>query len=166
MKIVHKLWLMLTALVAIVWIVGIYAAVISQDGLRAAVQIGAMDEAQTVIESIDHSVDSEVRQWDAYAHSDGVRAALRVSNQRFAELENAETFVQQQDELWRDRGEDATAEIRRVLAQPLSSELSERIEVIANGLDYRPVTEVLVTNRHGANAAQSDITGNYCQSAR
>ena len=165
MKIAHKLWLMLAAMVAIVWAVGLYAALVTHHGLEASVQQGAVSEARTLIESVDQLLDTEIRRWLGYAQNEHLRNALKASNLQFDNMVDAEQYISQRDELWQGRSEhQSTHAIRETAAQPLSREFSEMIKAMGTGLVHKPVAEIFVTNRYGANVAQSNITSDYRQS--
>ena len=165
LKVAHKLVLLLLAMIAIVWMVGLYAANISEKALQASIERDAISEAQTMIESIDHLLATEVRQWEAFSHGEEIRRAADASNQHFESLIDPQGYIDHCDQLWRKHtADELTDAVIETEAHPLSAELRHLLDDMASEFDYPPVVELFVTNRYGANVAQSQITTDYRQS--
>ena len=101
--------------------------------------------------------------------SDDVRELLGRSNRAFAEMGAAEVaaFLDREDAAWRTWSRRRSGEAPAVLvtagAEPVSELLRRQAAFLRGDLGYDVFSEIFLTNRYGANVAQTNVTSDYRQ---
>lgn len=162
MKIYKKLILIALAPAFFIWLVGMYAARISESSLRAAIERTTATQSRAVMDEIDYVVHTRIAEWIAYAQSQIVQDALVQSNQAYAEKGNPTDYIAEIDQEWR-QSKESPAQLNTLLRSTLSKELRGRIREFNAANGFPLYGEVFLTNRYGANAAQSHRTSDFRQ---
>lgn len=102
---------------------------------------------------------TRVSERDAYGRSSLLLRDLRDSNRDFAGRPDPIRYLSEQDHPWRALPPDSTNRLTRRLAEnPLSRDLQTMIATLQRENGYPVFGEVFLTNRYGANVAQSGRT--------
>ncbi len=167
MGIIYKLLIATLLPAALIWTVGHYAANISQQSLREAIENTSLTRASALMDEIDRVVQSRVIQWSAFARSDLVQRTLIDANAAFAERDKA-AIVQvndERDQQWRATPADETSPLMHsLMTNRLARDLRSLLDKLSEGSGYEVFGEVFFTNRYGANVAQTSRTSDYLQS--
>ena len=164
MKIAPKLILCTTIPAAMVCAVGYYGATVSQAYLRTAIERKSVALAGSLMDEIDRSMHARTANWSAYGRSPHVQQALEASNRAFASMDDVQAYIDTQDDAWRNAPPDApTPFIQSLLDTDVSRDLRTRLTALNQEHGHPVVGEVIITNRYGANVAQSGRTTDYRQ---
>ncbi|QDS93211.1 Methyl-accepting chemotaxis protein PctB [Roseimaritima multifibrata] len=163
MRIISKL-LLATALPAIlVWSVGIYASRVSQASLRDVLEDNSTDRAREVMDEIDWIIQTRTTTWQAYLSSQHVVSLLHSSNEEFSKEPNVQAMIAARDRQWQMGGEEETKWIKQITNNELSQDLRAWLGRLESVAGYPVFGEVFLTNRYGANVAQTARTSDYRQ---
>lgn len=165
MKLAHKLILGAVVPAGLLWGVGFYATAVAQRSLRESIEQSSATRAVAIMDEIDRAIYHRISDWMSYTRSDTLmRRVLHASNLEFAQLEDAQSYIDEQDRLWRAAGPDTpTPLMARLLANELSRELGGMLATLEGEYGFPVFGEVFLTNRYGANAALSNRTTDYRQ---
>jgi signal transduction histidine kinase len=114
--------------------------------------------------AIDRSIHTQIEYVEFYATNTALRRLVQESNRKFTKLKDIQGYIDKQDAHWRSVDKKQTSPFMRGL---IDNELSEELRGIVkfheerNG--YRVFGEIFVTNKYGANCAQTQKTSDYYQ---
>jgi len=167
MNIRTKLTLAFLCVALIVALVGYYAVDVSETALQAGIGEQSVIRAREMLSRIDASVHVRIEQLRAYADRLAANPKLAESNRKFEKLDDIPAYIDQQDLAWQDAGD---KKITPFMAELIEGELSQNLrdqleqkEFYRWRLGYELFSEVFVTNRYGANVAQTQKTTDYYQ---
>ncbi|QDV44514.1 Methyl-accepting chemotaxis protein 4 [Stieleria neptunia] len=164
MRIVHQLLIATILPTILIWLVGIYATSVSETSLRQAIETNSVNRAQEVIDEVDWIIQTRATTWQAYLQTDLVRESLRTSNEEMMEVDDPAGLVQQRDRQWRSTPAD---EFNPLMQQVMNNDLARDFDIWLRQLEktagHAVFGEVFLTNRYGANVAQTNRTSDYRQ---
>ena len=164
MKISHKLILGLGLLISLTWVVGLYATTIGERALRDRIEQDATTRATEIIHEVDGVIHAAVDNWRAAAACPDVQEAIKASNLRFEQMQDVQAYIDRQECEWRAAPKETiTPFMESLLANGLSAAMRARINTLEEHSGYPVYGEVFVTNRYGANVAQTGKTSDYRQ---
>ncbi len=164
MRITHKLILGIILHAALIWGVGVYATRTSQESLRNAIEQASATRATAVMDEIDRTIHARAAEWLAYTYSPLVQRVLQASNEAFENMPDPQGFIDRHDKTWRNaEGQPANQFMEGLLANELAHDMCVRLNELANENGYAVFGEAFITNRYGANAAQTNRTSDYRQ---
>jgi hypothetical protein len=159
MKILHKLLLGMALPASLIWGVGLYATNASKQSLREAIERTSAASAGAVMDEIDRVMHNRITQWVSHVRSPLVQEALTASNLEFEQLPDAQRYLDEQDQAWRAApDQSATPLMNELLDNELSRDLRARLATLTHDNGKAIFAEVFLTNRYGANVAQSGRT--------
>ena len=124
-----------------------------------------MARAKSVADEIDRILHMRADFWRSLSGTDRVQEALATSNDKFEAMDDVQAFLQERDLEWRNASaEEPSQFVRNLLRNRLSRELRVRTRRSGKNVRYAVFGEVFLTNRYGANIAQSGRTSDYSQS--
>jgi len=167
MNIRTKLTLAFFSVALIVALVGYYAVSVSETALQSGIGEQSVMRAREMLARIDASIYARIEQLRAYTEQLAEEPALVASNRKFEELDNIQEHIAEKDRTWQAAGK---GRITPFMADLIGSQLSQRLrgELEQKGfyrlqLGYELFSEVFVTNKYGANVAQTQKTSDYNQ---
>ncbi|MBN1908643.1 MAG: HAMP domain-containing protein [Pirellulales bacterium] len=164
MKIFWKLTLGTCLLAVLIGVVGFYAASVSREALQRTCEDTATQLATEVLADLNRSLRMSVDDWHVYTASPLVQRTARESNRRFDGFYDIQAHLNQEDELWQNTPKDRPSPLmRELMSNELAVDLRKRIEAIARYHEYESYGEAFVTNRYGANIAQTSRTFDFRQ---
>lgn len=121
--------------------------------------------AEEKINIVDRIIYRRLERWESYAKSSpDLIAALNTSNQEFQEMKNADQYIAEQDKEWQAVSKDeVTPFMRAVIDNNLSTNLRSVTKFYNDQYDYAIFPEVFVSNKYGANMAETGKTSDYNQ---
>ena len=151
----------------------LYAAALELDP-KHPVAKAELDTAQRTLDSkeyanmllgaLDRDVQARTEFLSQYAHGVLIREALRASNEEFAQLPNLREEINARDEAWQALGaDDDNPRLRALMETPLSRDMAAKLGYFRREYGYALFGEIFVTNRFGANMAQTSRTSDYRQ---
>ncbi|TWU34288.1 methyl-accepting chemotaxis protein [Novipirellula artificiosorum] len=163
-RIVYKLLLATALPAALIWLVGIYATSVSQASLHDAIEANSVTRAREVMNEIDWIIQTRATNWQAYLRSELVRRTLLESNEEFAAQPDPQAVIDQRDQAWQSTPDGVeTSLMQQLLNNDLARDLRNRLIDLDQSAGYPVFGEVFLTNRFGANVAQTSRTSDYQQ---
>ena len=167
MSVFHKLAISSLVFSLLVAAIGQFAAVHSQRTLREAVRAGSETVAAETMDKIDRCIQRRIEDLQVYARVQRLQEALAESNERFDRMADPLGHIHELDEKWMASPEHVLSPwMHALLDAELSETLRKEVEIedfYRRQYGYTLFGEVFVTNKHGANVAQTGWTSDYYQ---
>ncbi len=164
MKLNQKLILGFLVLAALVAVIGYISIYISQRALEQYIEKSSISLAAETLDKIDRNIYSKIEIFQEYSKDLILQQSLLESNQEFEKLDDIQAYIKTKDEEWISSQKTTTTPFMQgLINNSLSLELREKIGFYEKKYDYRVFGEVFVTNKYGANVAQTGKTSDYRQ---
>lgn len=164
MKIQKKIIFGFLSISLFIIIVGYLSINISQGVLQTEIENGSVLLAHQTLDKIDRDIYSKIEEFQSYSKDLTLLKCVKQSNQDFENLENISDYINEKDTEWTSEpSESITPFMDDLINNELSQDLREKIEFYKEKYDYKLYGEVFVTNRYGANIAQTGKTSDYNQ---
>ncbi len=164
MKIGLKLVLGFLSVVLIVVFVGFFSSNASQKALQKSIEDSALSLAVETLDKIDRNIYGRIEDFQSYSKNLNVLEVVSDSNQKFEKLTNIQDYITKRDQEWTSVAkEEVTSFMQEIMNNKLSIELKETLKFYQHKYDYKLLGEVFVTNKYGANVAQTGKTTDYRQ---
>ena len=116
------------------------------------------------MQEIDRVIHLRSAEWMVYARSSLVQETLATSNREFERLVDVHQYINDQDRAWRARQLGTlTALMQRLQSNDLALDLQATLARLETDNGFPVFAEVFLTNRFGANVAQTNRTSDYRQ---
>jgi len=123
--------------------------------------------AHEALDKVDRVIHSRIEEGRVLSKGMLLQEAVKESNLEFEKMGDAqamEAVIDLRDKDWIATSEDELSPFMQdILSQPLSKQLSERIAFYQKQYGYNLIGEIFITNRYGANVAQTGKTSDYRQ---
>jgi PAS domain S-box-containing protein len=161
MKIGHKLTLGFVGLTLLMAGLGYFALRTSQTTLEEAIGKNSSDLAEQILDKISRNINTRIEEIQARSTNELVKKFITRSNAQFENMSDPNGYIAQIDRDW-IKGADLpiTSELTH---NELARELQSRQKFYQKKYGYPLVGEIFVTNRYGANVAQTGRTTDYYQ---
>ncbi len=164
MKIFYKLTLGFLIVSLLIWIMGYFAINKSKESLKKTFIESVESLAIVMLDDIDRNLQVKAEIFHEYSHALILQETILNSNKDFEKLDDIETYISKQDQKWLStEKEEVTPFMQNIMNNKLSKELSEKKEFYDKKYGYEVFAEVFVTNKYGANVAQTGKTTDYRQ---
>jgi len=164
MKILHKIIAGFAVVLALVFGIGAVAMVGIHRSLASFVGKNSAALAAQTMEMIDRNIYEQHMKCRQIAYSIRVRAAAMQSNREFEELRDPEEYVRKVDSAWIAAPRDAVTPLMKGLIEnDLAEELRQNAAFYEAMSGYDVFPEIFLTNRYGANVAQTGKTTDFKQ---
>ena len=129
-------------------------------------EIGETVVSMTVqlVREVDKRIFERIDHFQEFIVSKYLRAMVARSNMDFEKMDNVQGFIDEKDHEWTSipRGT-ITPFMQKLLENDLSDMLRKKMEFYNNEYNYKVYGAVFVTNKFGANVAQTGKTSDYKQ---
>jgi signal transduction histidine kinase/DNA-binding response OmpR family regulator len=160
-------WKLLTALIVAISLVlgvGLYATNASENALRNAVEQESSARATALMDEIDRIMQLRIAQWLAYSRGELIQRQLQASNEEFLGIDDVQELIDERDREWRSAPAGELSPLMIELTNgSLARDLQVRLDTLRSDAGRPVFAEVFVTNRFGANVAQTNRTTDYRQ---
>ena len=146
-------------------LLAVYLTEVSQHSLQQAVGTNSILLAEEMLKRINHDVYNKIEVLQAHLDDVLLQKTLRHANREFEKLEDIQAYVDQKDREWRQAPKDQiTPFMQALIDNELSNALrNEFVYFYNNKYGYKFFGKIIVTNKYGANAAQTGKTFDYRQ---
>ncbi len=164
MKIIQKLILGFVGISLLIGAVGYISVNYSQKELQKTIGGCSVILAQETLDKIDMNIYNRIEVIRAYCKDALLRELVMQSNKEFESLENIHEYIDEKDAAWRVvPKETVTPFMQEIIDNELFDELKEKVKFYNNKYGHKIYGEIFVTNKYGANAAQTGKTSDYYQ---
>ena len=161
MRIRSRMLALITPPVLGIMVIGVYSAIRAEQVLEAQMTQAASGMGDMMARDVDLLIQYTINEWEGFSSSRMVVDGLRESNLAYG-APGMDSKVKEIDAAWR-AGEVDEGLLESVLGSELAEEMSQRVRA-AGDLGAASYAEIFLTNRYGANVAQSDMTSDFDQS--
>jgi PAS domain S-box-containing protein len=161
MKIGHKLTLGFVGLTLLIVALGYVSLRTGRTTLEEAIGKSSADLAEQILDKINRNIYRRVEEVQAYARDDLAKEYIALSNAQFEKMPDPNRYIEQVDKDWVN-GVDLPI-IGELTNNTLARELQSWQNFYQNKYGYPLLGEVFITNRFGANVAQTNKTTDYNQ---
>jgi diguanylate cyclase (GGDEF)-like protein len=164
MRILYKLLLSFFAIVLIIGITSFIVVRASHRALRKEIGETAVAMTVQIVREIDKRIFERIDHFQEFIVSKYLRDIVARSNMDFEKMDNVQGFIDDKDHEWTSmpRGT-ITPFMQELLENDLSDTLRKKIGFYNSEYNYKVYGEVFVTNKFGANVAQTGKTSDYKQ---
>ena len=143
----------------------LYLVSVHQKSLLQSVGKSSVFLAKEMLKRINHGVYLKIEELQTHSKHLLLEKALSASNEEFDKLANIKGYISQKDEEWISAPKDEiTPFMRELIGNELSDTLKEEfMEFYEKKYGYKAFGEIIVTNKYGANVAQTGKTSDYKQ---
>lgn len=143
----------------------LYSAIVSQKTLEEFVGRNSLILAQEMLTRIDQSIYYRIEELQKYVNRGNLQKTLLESNADFEKLDNIEEYIKQKDQEWTAVPQDEITPFMQRLIDTDISQMFRRefIEFYQKKYGYTLFAEIILTNKYGANIAQTGKTTDYRQ---
>jgi PAS domain S-box-containing protein len=163
MKIGHKLTLGFVGLTLLIAATGYFSLRTSQATLEKAIGSNSADFAEQVIGNINRKIQRRIEDIQALATNHMIKDLSARSNVLFEKMSNPCDYIVQVDNEWNSTGNESTPLMVELNNNPISIRLQTLRTFYQNKYGFPVFSEIFVTNKFGANVAQSNKTTDYNQ---
>jgi len=164
MKLAHKLILGSVLLSSLIWIAGLCAIAVSRRALEGSIERSSSVLAAAAMDEVDRAIHASIDDWLVYSVSPVVQRTVKASNREFESLPDVQAHIDRRDAEWQAAPDKTvTTFMEGLLTNDLSEAMRRRLSAFEKDEGYRAYGEVFVTNRYGANVAQTGRTTDYRQ---
>jgi signal transduction histidine kinase/CheY-like chemotaxis protein/HPt (histidine-containing phosphotransfer) domain-containing protein len=167
MKLTHKLLAGFLIVISLIWVTGYVAIYLSRESLQKSIGKNSALLAQASLDQLNSNINSRIEKLRGYSKCLSLRDNLIISNREFDNIENVQAYINKKDEAWRAAPKNT---ITPFMQELINSESSDEIrsevamhEFYEKEYGYRIFGEIFVTNKYGANIAQTGKTSDYYQ---
>jgi len=165
MKLAHKLILGMLMPAVVIGLVGMYVLNIGQSTMRTTINDTSAAYVTAVMDEIDRAMHSRIIGWQAYANGQDIQEYLVDANRAIEDLGDPEGIIDSRDAQWRTVAAGKTTPfMKKVLQHRMSRLLRGLRDRLNQGFGQTIYPEIFITNRYGANVAQTNRTPDYRQS--
>jgi signal transduction histidine kinase len=148
-------------------VVGYIAVNSSQKQLQKTIGQKSITLATEKLDKIDRYIHGRLEQVQVYAKDLSFEGDLIQSNNNFDNLDDVKSHISKSDQQWVSASKDTLTDfMRRLIYSQLSEEIRQEFELkqfYNDKYEHSVFSEVFVTNKYGANAAQTQKTTDYYQ---
>ncbi len=167
MNIGQRLTLGFCWIALLIGISGYVAVDASRKALQESIGKTSLLLASQILSNVDRAIHYRIEQLQIASKDVARDTQLGDSNRAFAALENAHAYITQRDAEWTSVPQEAvTPAMRDLIDNPLSEYLRTSLassDFYRTEYGYELFPEIFVTNKYGANVAQTQKTSDYYQ---
>lgn len=149
----------------VISIFGFYMLSVNRSSLEKAIGDNSVILAEDMINHIDNEVFIRLEQISRFIKIPLIQSELVSSNESFDNIKNVESYIMDIDEMWISTPTNETSSFMDDLINNSLSDLLRDVFIYSTkGLfEHEDYSEVFVTNKYGANVAQTGRTSDYYQ---
>ena len=164
MRILYKLLLSFFAIVLIIGITSFMAVRETHLALRKEIGETVVSMTVQLVREVDKRIFERIDHFQEFIVSKYLRDMVARSNMDFEKMDNVQGFIDEKDHEWTSVPHGTIAPfMQKLLENDLSDTLRKKMEFYNNEYNYKVYGEVFVTNKFGANVAQTGKTSDYRQ---
>jgi len=165
LRIGTKLILGFMLFVFLMTVISLYSVMMSKKSLQESVGQDSIFLVEEMLKRIDKDIFMRLEELQNYTKDSNPQKALFESNREFEKLDNIQEYINQKDKEWVSAPKEAiTSFMQKLIDNPLANEISRIfIEFYEKKYGYKLFGEVFVSNKYGANIAQTGKTSDYRQ---
>lgn len=165
MKFSNVIFVNLIAILVLTGTGGYFVLNATQEVLKEEIGLNSIIISHHLMDDIDRNIQSRIENAHLYSHSPLVIQKIVESNQEFEKLGSIDDYINEKDMEWiSESNKEITPFMYELINNELAEELKKQIEFYEKQYGYKIIDEIVITNKYGANIAQSGKTSDYEQS--
>ncbi|MFA5059741.1 MAG: ATP-binding protein [Candidatus Omnitrophota bacterium] len=120
--------------------------------------------ANQALDQIDQTIQRRIEDCKILAINTEAQNALRESNRQFEQYGDIQAYIDQKDKEWMSfPSSELSPFMEDILSNKVSDNLKKRTEFYKREYSFNLIGEIFITNKYGANVAQTNRTSDYRQ---
>ncbi|MBN1786863.1 MAG: HAMP domain-containing protein [Sedimentisphaerales bacterium] len=164
MRISQKLILGFITIALLVAVVGFVSIRTSQKALQDSIGKSSATLVDNILGHIDRTIYRRLEAFQEYSRDAEIIQSAQESNKEFEKLPDIQAYITEKDQQWTSvpRGQ-VTGFMQEITSCKISEKLRNKVEFYENKYGYKVFGEIFITNKYGANIAQTRKTSDYYQ---
>ncbi len=164
MKLTYKFLLLFLFITLSILMVGFFSVNKSKEILQDSIGKNSVMLARATIDKIDEKIFNRAEELQVYTKSLILQEVIQKSNKEFEKLDNIQNYINEKDRAWTSVPKEAvTFFMKQLVNSDSSKQLREMTRFYKERYYYNVFPEIFVTNKYGANIAQTGKTTDYRQ---
>lgn len=164
MTIHQKLISGFAGVILLIGALGYFSLAESQRALEDSARLNAIQLAVDAVDQIDHALALRIETFREYTRDLILQKTVQESNIRFGRMKDVEGYITGQNRKWLSNSPDSLSSFMRALMDnALSEELREKAAFYKTLYGHDFIGKIVVTNKFGANVAQTGRTTDFRQ---
>jgi PAS domain S-box-containing protein len=164
MKLIHKIIFGFILIILLIWVVEYFATNTSKKALKKSIEKSSVLLAAKVMDEIDKDIYRRIEETQLFAKDLMLQRAVLISNRAFELMGDVQKYISTVDHEWTSvPKESITPFMQQIIYNDVSRELRERKKYYEDKYGYDVFSEIIVTNKYGANIGQTGKTTDYRQ---
>ncbi|MCK4829774.1 cache domain-containing protein, partial [bacterium] len=165
MRIGQKLTWGFVSIASLVIIVGYVCIYTSQEALQKSIGDNSVMLAQETLDKIDRDIYNQIERWKSYCATNvRLKEITLFSNQEFEKMDNIQGYINEKDQECISVPKEVTTPfMEELINNRLSQQLRNRMDFYEREYGHKVIGELFLTNKYGANIAQTGKTTDYYQ---
>src|SRR3990172_5403537 len=164
LKIIYKLIISFYIIVLIIGVASYIAIRDSNQTIKSEIGETVVSMTELIVREMDTRIYERINHFNEFIVGKYLQDHLTLSNRDFEKMLNMQGYIDDKDQEWTSapKGE-VTSFIKGLLENDLSDTIRKKTEYYNDVYNYKVYGEVFVTNKFGANVAQTGKTSDYKQ---
>jgi len=163
-RILYKLILGFFAIVLIIGITSYITIRESHIALKKEIGETVVSNTVLVVKEIDNRIFERINHFNEFIVSKYVRDILTQANMDYEKMDNVQGFINEKDREWKSSpGKTITPFMKKLIENELSDSIRKKVDFYNAEHKYKIYGEVFLTNKFGANVAQTGKTSDFRQ---
>ena len=164
MRITYKMLLVFSLVAMLLAFLGYISFKTSENAMKESIGQSVVSLAEIIMENINANIAAKLQEFRLYSKSPMVIESLKASNEEFGKLEDVQGYIGQKDREWISaRKDEITPFMQSRMNNSVAADMKRRTDFFEKEYGYRVYGEVFITNKYGANIAQTGRTSDYRQ---
>ena len=164
LKIIYKLIISFYIIVLIIGVASYIAIRDSNQTIKSEIGETVVSMTELIVREMDTRIYERINHFNEFIVGKYLQDHLTLSNRDFEKMLNMQGYIDDKDQEWTSapKGE-VTSFIKSLLENDLSDTIRKKTEYYNDVYNYKVYGEVFVTNKFGANVAQTGKTSDFRQ---
>jgi len=163
MKISIKLFMGFSIIIILITLSGGIYIYLSRQALIESIGGNSVLLAEETLNKVDRDIYSKIEQINLHFEDLMIKEIILESNKEFDSMENPEYYINEKDKEWTSSNNEITPFMEEIFNTKLSKNLNLIIDYYEKKYGYKVFGEIFLTNKYGANIAQTGKTSDYYQ---
>jgi len=151
-------------IILLIWVVEYYAISTGRKALKKSIEESSELFAIKIMDELDKNIYTRIEETQIYTKEFLLQRSVLISNQAFEKMGDVQEYIERIDQEWISVPmQSITPFMKQIIDNDLSKQLREKKVYYENKYGYDVFSEIIVTNKYGANVGQTGKTTDYRQ---
>src|SRR3990172_13159077 len=164
LKIIYKLIISFYIIVLIIGVASYIAIRDSNQTIKSEIGETVVSMTELIVREMDTRIYERINHFNEFIEGKYLQDVLSTSNMNFEEMVNVQRYIDEKDHAWTSAPKGKiTPFMKNLIENDLSDTIREKTGFYNDVYNFKVYGEVFVTNKFGANVAQTGKTSDFRQ---